>query len=261
MPEIPTVIIVSDPNIGDAICAMHAVQVLAKDRKLVYLHSLNAEVELLMRPRNAKSISEIPESGLYHVKHFSIQNCFRRWGRGLGTPEQHYLKEAGLPGVPIPKARIDLLEVFNKETGTFDKPDVPQAGLVIAPFTQDRDRMWPVEKWNYVIESFLGADVPITVVGAASDPQPWDEVDYYYGRPLSDVGYLMRKAEFGVLSIDSGPSRLAQVVGVKRHVVLSPVIYPEAWVAEPESIQVRSLGPERPDWNPDEVIDAVLRGI
>jgi hypothetical protein len=240
---------------------LHAAQVIAAARPVVYLGSLNQEVELLMRPRNAKSLQEIPRSDLYHVKHLSIQNCFARWGRGLGTPEQHYLKEAGLQGVPIPKAYIDLLKVFNPETGEFEKPQVPQAGLVVAPFTQDRDRMWPIEKWTPVIDYFYKVGLPITVVGAASDPQPWNGVDYYYGRPLSDVGYFMRNAEFGVLSIDSGPSRLAQVVGVKRHVVLSPVIYPEAWVAEPESIQVRSLGPERPDWNPDEVIDAVLRGI
>jgi hypothetical protein len=257
--EIPTLVIISDPNMGDSICAMHAVQIMARERKLLFIDAMNAEVELIMRPRHALPMSAIPESGLFHVKHLSIQHCFRQWGGRLEmSPVRHYLRAAGItiPG-ELPKPNVDLLLKFNYATGAFEAPEVPQAGLVIAPFTQDPGRRWSYARWARVIGQLRDAKIPITIIGSASDREPWYGVDYYYGRSLSDVAYMMKHATIGTLTVDSGPSRLAQAVGAPNHIVLSPSIYPEAWVAEPESFQIRSLGPE-PEWSVSEVVDAVL---
>jgi hypothetical protein len=67
---------------------------------------------------------------------------------------------------------------------------------------------------------------------------------------------MMQEAKV-VVTVDSGPSRLAHAAGIKNHLLLSAKVVPEQWATHPGATVIRG---DAGKWNPTEIA-ATIRGM
>lgn len=130
--------------------------------------------------------------------------------------------------------------------------------VVISPYIlAEIDRFWPLERWQHVIDWCNSRGLSVAVVCGSKIP-PLDDLkkvnpysqahfssyaavmkrslincEYIVDRPLGEVAWLMSRAR-AVVTVDSGPARLAYAVGVgRRHVLLCHNAVSREWGANP----------------------------
>ncbi len=156
---------------------------------------------------------------------------------GMGMPDE----------VPRPEVSLDFDAIWSYE-------------YVIAPFARDSARAMPAELLYEVVWRCAAArhEATVAVIGSARDdfggiPRELlheHVVVTYRDRPLSYVAGLMRRAKYGVVTVDSMPNRLAHAVGVEKHVLLCADVVPREWVEYPG---VRMVYGKPGDWAIEDV--------
>jgi hypothetical protein len=227
-----------DGNIGDALCAIPIVHLLAEQVDRLYVAFRNAHVlELMQWPKNACPLWEVPPGNtpmlVVRVNAHHSQLGGKRW-----HPTQHYCAMAGFPmPTTVPRPRVAVGELA-----------VPAYDFLVAPFTANLgERTWPLHNYRALLQD-LRATYPgcsVAMLGGRGDPQPWprlgeaplgmssEEVAYEYGRSLPEVIAMMRKAKKAVITVDSAPNRLAWASGIDYHVLVCANVVPEAWGGYP----------------------------
>jgi len=99
-----------------------------------------------------------------------------------------------------------------------------------------------------------GLTISVAVIGAKRDPRPWEHIHYVYGAELTQIIHLMQRAKRAVITIDSGPSRLAHVANIANHLIICPDAYPKAWVTHPNAHMI--VG-NRKSWGVSQIVEAV----
>lgn len=173
------------------------------------------------------------------------------------------------------KSAMHVINGFSYETGLnvaldLSFPFVRDAldinvDVVIAPFGSAyaaRDgRVWQQTKWEQLLKT-LPVDLSTVVIGSATDDCSWlpENVNKKLGKPLSYVAALLSKCKLFV-SIDSGPANLANLIGVKNHVLLYPHNCPITgnWNAEEYKIAVSYKWPLVIDIPVEPVIEMCLK--
>ena len=118
---------------------------------------------------------------------------------------------------------------------------------VIAPFSlhdRGRRRQWSERAWREVIAHLLEVrrfGVVYLIGSADDDPTPFAcaGVVPILGRPLPQVADLLATAPM-FISIDSGPSHMAQFLGQTRHLLICSDTFGERWACNPHGRQVRA---------------------
>lgn len=248
--------VVSDLNIGDAVCAMGAVQFIADTCHHVFVWAENFDVAICMRPANQWNTDQVPEFSRMDVIHLSIARSLGEHGR-RAHPIQQYLWQAGVRHERVPQPHFGVLGTFNSATSRVEL-EAPIYDYLIAPWSLDLRRVWPSENYPALFYTLreLQPDCRIGIIGALNDPRPWNDVDYVYGYGLSYVVKMMQTCRRAVITIDSGPNRLAHAANITNHVILSPTCYPDFWVTHPTAVDVRGT-PQT--WNVDAIMNALER--
>ncbi len=247
----PTLVICSDHNLGDSICAMSAIQQLVDERPNVYVCPANLSVFAFMRTPLMLNYQVLTDHTMMHVVHLSITRSLSQRGR-YAHPIQQYLAQAGTFIDYVPQPMINIHPHFS----------VREFDFIVAPWSADEFRMMPVDIWTGLF-NVLQDRFPlcsIAVIGRDGDPRPWHDhiggIRYLYGLPLANVASFMRRARRAVITIDSGPNRLAHAANIRNHIILAPDVYPSNWVGHPGAILITG---SRQSWAHAEIVDAIMR--
>ena len=244
------IVFCSNPEIGDSLCAIPVVQRLAGQCDILYIAMRNGLVaEAAAWPSNVRPLWEAP-SGLLRFVRLDIHRTAVAYDPLTPRHAIHLLMElAGLkPPDCIPEIPIrDWNEV------------VPAHDFLLAPFTADPIgvRCWTDDGWERLIQQ-LRAVAPLAkigIVGGSQDPKPWSGVTYEYGHPLAAVAKMMRRTQFAVITLDSGPSHLAHAAGITNHILLANDTLPLERVKQSRSFVV--YGRQR--WDPQTIAQIALR--
>ena len=105
----------------------------------------------------------------------------------------------------------------------FPKKDIDfDVDIVLAPFGAEVEglRIWQKEKWLALIEALPGNK---WIIGSAHNDYSWlpSDVNIAVGQPIRYIAGLLDKCLLFV-SIDSGPSALANALGIRPHVLIYP---------------------------------------
>jgi ADP-heptose:LPS heptosyltransferase len=155
----------------------------------------------------------------------------------------------------------------------FGEYDVELTDVLISPYIlAERERLWPLDRWQVVIDHLIAKGLSVGVLrGTVLPPHedlakinPYAQahfyenaalmqpsltgVEYITDRPLGEVAYRMSRAKL-VITVDSGPARLAHGVNVgKRHILLCNTQVSYAWGTYEEATvlyrDLRTLQPE-----------------
>lgn len=241
-----TLVILRDPNIGDALLnlpALHALAAeLAPDR-LIYAAFANREVaEIAEWPINVRNILEIePAFGLgdrgstgpkpYADAEIIVLGIAAAIGYQFGPtvmhPTQAIMAWAGLD-IPdeVPQPKINVADA-----------DVPVYDYLIAPFSKSPERSLTRAELGALVAS-LPAGSRIGVLGGAEDPQVFEHHVAFpeYGKTLTTVVNMMRKCKGAVITTDSACNRLAHAAGIKNHLLIAnSSVTPLQWQRHPDA--------------------------
>lgn len=94
--------------------------------------------------------------------------------------------------------------------------------IVIAPFSKDAERVWQFDKWLSLIDT-LPRNFTKAVIGAGDEDYTWvpKDIQVVTGRSLPYIAGLLSSCKL-FISEDSGPSNLANVLGIQNHVLIYP---------------------------------------
>lgn len=162
--------------------------------------------------------------------------------------------------------------------------DAKTYDVLVAPYIlAEAERFWELPKWQTVIDYLVAQGLSVGVLRGSTIP-PLEDLrkinrqnqahfavnaarmtrsltgcEYIVDRKLTEVAYLMKRARL-VLTVDSGPSRLAHAVNIgRKHVLLCSNhvsrdwgIYPEctSWYGSMNDLQLGDVVP---------LVDSVLR--
>lgn len=239
------IVVLPDAGDGDCIEALPCVKALS-EREPVYLVCRNPRVAPLIPWSDRVRIPGDSPRGQQHVEPLSIVYAAREFGHNE-HPARLYFKQAGLPmpeGVPQPEVRID------GEAGAYD--------FLVAPWSHEPSRSLTNEE-AYALIQRLANEYPgasFVIVGSGESPQchvPGVNLTEFYGQRYATVGRMMQLARRAVITVDSGPNRLAHAVGIDHHVLLCADVVPEVWGGHPK---VKMLYGRR-NWTAENVIGKV----
>lgn len=242
-------VIARDNNLGDAIISLPALEALRQRHTDLQILFRNEAVAALL-PKNLRERCtwDIP-SGAHDILTIGAWDAVQRFGRNEHAT-QILMRAAGVePPKDIPRPRI----VFEDKAPAYD--------YVIAPFTADqRERGWDWVHFYNVARALLedNSRASIAVIGASGSDEFGIEpqVSTFYGMSLSFVASLIKNARKAVITLDSGPSRLAHAVGCKRHVLLASNVTPLVWQTHPGC---HALYGDPHSWSVQQVLNAVKR--
>lgn len=239
------IVVLPDAGDGDCIEALPCVAALA-EREIVYLVARNPRIAPLIPWSERIRIPGDSPRGQQHVEPLSIVYAAREFGHA-DHPSRLYFKQAGLPlpgGVPQPEVRID------GEAGQYD--------FVLAPWSHEPSRSL-TNAATYALIEALATEYPnasFVIVGSSESPQthvPGVNLTEFYGQRYATVGRMMQLARRAVITVDSGPNRLAHAVGIDNHVLLCASVVPEVWGGHPKARMLYG----RENWTHENVLRKV----
>jgi len=226
---------------GDAINAMAVAQYIATLWPQVHLVCANKTIEHCMRPPNTVDMTR---SDNHHVYFLSTTHSVKK---PITLHPIEYMMMANnlvLPSMPKPWF------------APFQHVVIPVYDYVIAPYSNDsQNREMPGNVLTYLVNKLSPAK--IAIIGAISDHTracllPL-KAELYMGRALGFVLELMHAAKH-VITVDSGPSRLAYCAPIRDHVIVAPTPeLPAQWVGYPGATVVRS-------WDVNAILTALRPG-
>jgi hypothetical protein len=222
------IVVLPDSGLGDIVCALPAVDELAKTNK-VYLVVFNHIARGLigwggniLHPGDPPYWRENETSVA-----LSIHICVGKWGKP-DHPVRLYYRQAELPmpdGIPQPRI------VIGGALPTFD--------FVVAPWSHDGEgRGLSVGRAEELVRLLRTAypSSSIAVVGAPDSPRLSNDcITEYYGEDLRNIAGLIQNARKAVITVDSFPNRLAHATGTDKHVLLCAEVVPEIWGSHPKA--------------------------
>ncbi len=168
-----------------------------------------------------------------------IVDCRTAYERYAKTSDLHVVQSYfALSGAEPPKLPYTLKL---RSSFTSIRPSV-----VIAPFSaHDRapdhlrfhDRAWYDARWHEVIDAIFCLKPPrsVCVLGSGDDDfQPFQRqgVEVVIDRPLTEVVTIIRDSSL-FISIDTGLSHVAHLIGKKEHLLLYPDYFSRNWACNP----------------------------
>lgn len=247
-------------DLGDQITMLPALKTYHDDlgiwKPTVYMCARELE-DLIPAYSWRVSPSSIDADGVRHVVVPDIWKMMERYANVGKTVHPARLFFAylgmGMPDeVPRPEVSTDFDATWQYE-------------YVIAPFANDPARAMPEEMLRDLVCSLSGAgfEGTVAVVGGAHDdfgaiPRVLlheHTVVTYRGRSLSYIAGLMRRAKYGVVTVDSMANRLAHAADVEKHVLCCADVVPREWVEYPG---VRMVYGKREEWTVRAVLDALV---
>jgi hypothetical protein len=126
-------------------------------------------------------------------------------------------------------------------------------GIVIAPYSGSDfqgNKFWPLDNWKELVQNF---DEPVYLLGSnqnypnaatnggKSDTLNWIEgtnITPVFDKPMAYVADLLIKCKM-LVSIDTGISHLAHMLGIKHHALLYPGCLDIRWVNNPHARHVQ----------------------
>jgi hypothetical protein len=113
--------------------------------------------------------------------------------------------------------------------------------VLVSPFSaHDRvhERCWFDDRWNDLITRLLiayGFPIVYVIASAQDDVRPFQRpgVQTVVGRPLTEIVDLIARSPL-FLSIDTGPSHIAHLIGKREHVLLYPTYLNPGWACNPQ---------------------------
>ena len=252
----------SDRALGDSVCAVAAAQQLAKlwapHYGYCYLYAANQKVQDLMMTPELQLVDHLPEQGVRQVIHLNVGDFLQERGRRV-HPIQHYMQQGGVEWPEaVPRPLFNLPKRPNYPVQRFD--------FLIAPFANETNRQWgtsPEEQaanWRALFRQ-LRVEVPgcsIGVIGGGAHQFRWWDyecISYVYDRPLAEVVLMMQCAGC-VITVDSGPNRLAHGANISHHFLLSPTdVFPEVWITHPKAHQIYAKSSTR--WSVDQILSVI----
>ena len=267
--------LLTDTSIGDTVCALAALQIVAKQYERIAVVQTIPDLGTCMMPTNAATyfIKALPNRAKLEVMNMGVGAAMLpRYGHPIRQILDHL-------GVESPSA---IPQPYWHEKETNVRWDVEEQRYIVEPITypqydfllhmntDDGDRLWPFSQWAKLIEALLeeypgcsigilGSDKRPPWNNHRPDPRPFatpisrgvvdcnfytvaasinDGVAYVYNRSFSTVGSLIKRARKAVITIDSSISRIAHAVGSKNHVLLCPDAYPVEWSSHPGCFNV-----------------------
>jgi hypothetical protein len=211
-----------ETNMGDAVLQIPFILHMARAAgEPVYFEMLNDSVKALVpKHENLFSLRCLPVDSVQRTLRLSINDVIFRFHRQthptIGLFDLH--------GVARPTEDWAIRPELQ-----FEMQAVPEYDYLISPFSEDKNREWPLHNWQLVLEHL---SAPVGVLGGAYEPKPWEGVDYIYGRPLDEVCSLIAKAKC-LITIDAGPSRLAHALAHPKHVLLCSSVVTQVWGSYP----------------------------
>lgn len=233
-----------DGNLGDSLCAVPALEALRQRHADLQILFRNEAVAALL-PKNLRERCtwDIP-SGTHDILTLGAWDAVQRFGRNEHAT-QILMRAAGVePPKDIPRPKI----VFEDKAPAYD--------YVIAPFTADqRERGWDMQNWWQLIAGLHG---DVAVIGGANEQKISciPDSQHHYGKALGFIASLIKSARKAVITLDSGPSRLAHAVGCKRHLLLCSNVVQQVWAMNPYG---HTLYAEPHGWSVQQVLNAVKR--
>lgn len=217
---------------GDTLCAVPVVFHLAT----AYRH--HGPTHLVMRNRAVRRLISWPSlvTSIWTAMPFDhkiIVLDIHKVREKETHPTRHLAKQAGMdPSAPALLDRRSYPIPMAEPT-----QEVPQYDIVLAPHCRAPERTWPLSGWITLLFAIHNVypKASIAVLGASDEPKPFEgipgiaPVTYEYGRSLAEVVAIMRGARIAVVTIDSGPSRLAQLAGIENHVLICSDVVPRLW--------------------------------
>jgi hypothetical protein len=206
-------IYVDIPRIGDSICALPLMKYLADtDGFIVYGPNLNKWVT-----------SNLPSNFVYD-RHLSekdsdyVLSSQKAWDYVVhcGHNNMHMIEGYFLSqGI---KSHLNYSFSFPRE-----KAD-ENIDIVISPYGSDVEgnKIWQFEKWIELIDS-LPSHFTKAIIGADTDDFSWisnrKDIKIISGKSLPYIVSLLDRCKL-FISIDTGTSHLAHVLGLRNHVLL-----------------------------------------
>jgi hypothetical protein len=255
----PLLVIARDELIGDALMALPAICGLAERCDKLYLAQTNRAVAALADyPANVIDV-------LRSEPHWRSQSmpttvlgfaaaCNYNPMRSPMHPIHMLMAWAGLevyPDVlPQPKIRVPEVAARDEVSVSYD--------VVLAPWTDARERtMTPLQVRQLIVALSPGN---FAVLGGATDDRLalGTNAELGYGWPLDYVARVMRRAKC-VVTIDSGPGRLAHAAGIgDRHIILDSTVTPQRSQGHPGATFVRGgIKDGQALWNIEEIVAAI----
>lgn len=241
-----TLIILRDPQIGDALMSLPALHYLAWElarERVIYVAFANQEVARIAEmPVNVRDLMANfePPFGLstpggptpYADAEVIVLGVAAAIGYEFGEkvlhPTQAVMAWAGLDiSADVPQPKINVPDI-----------DVPECDFLIAPWSKDRSRSLTPDEVNGLIDTLLARDgaARIAVLGGIVDPVVTSSTYRgmcVYGKPLDYVVNLMRRCKRAVITVDSAMNRLAHAAGISNHVLLGANVTPPQWQTHP----------------------------
>src|SRR6185437_2551320 len=248
-------------SLGDTLVSFPGTLGLAKKRqaegKDVAIAWTNADVAELF-PHRKYGFHRLTGKRPACVEKISIHDMVHRrngvpFGAKRGHPTSQFLAWVGFPELSGEIHRPEIDDELPAHV------DVPYADLLIAPYVlAEIPRFWALSNWQTVVDA-VDAKVSIACVGSARMPdleglkkinphtqahfaqnhakmQPslaHPNLKHYLDLPLRVVANMMRRAKL-VVTVDSGPARLAHAVGC-HHLLLCNNDVARDWGAYPEA--------------------------
>jgi ADP-heptose:LPS heptosyltransferase len=209
--------------IGDCIAAMPFLHELSKTKHVIAGPNLNRWVlDGIDFPIAFDSELEIKDSRY-------VLEASRSWAYCAQHGSKHHMAQGhfllnGLEAPSLPYSVPLELEECNLDSG-----------IIIAPFSvsdHNGNKFWPVRNWIELAKNFPD---PVYVVGSSKDDFNWTlgtNVWPIAGRSMAFVSSLLKKSKM-LVSIDTGISHLAHMLGIKNHALLYSPAVPPNFVANP----------------------------
>lgn len=245
--RVNALVILPGEKLGDALCSLPALWEIADAVSGdVYFACNNPELQSIIElPPNVKDVfkEELPPI-VADVFRLSYGKAIE-WNHFMGTPHptQQIIAYFGLP-VPeqIPQPRI---KVERQELASYD--------WLIAPLAADPSRSIPFEVFQELLKTLPGTKGVLHNKQFAYDSKT--DTFSCFGYTLAQVVNLMRDAKRGVVTCESGISRLAHAAGIDHHVLLTHNLTPIEHQIHPKCIAVAW------PWTAEGILDALSKRI
>jgi hypothetical protein len=222
--------------IGDAICGMP------------FLHDLSKTYNVIAGPNISKWVLEgvdFPvafdpnlnlEDADYHLDSSLTWQACSRGGNIHHMAQGHYL----VNGLTIPRMPLSIPLKFQQCN--------LEPGIVISPFSRSDhqgNKFWDLKNWLELINHFPD---PVYVVGSSQynndklkyGEDSWDwitatKIRPVINKPMSYISSLLKSCKM-LVSIDTGTSHLAHMLGMSNHALLYSPAVPPNFVRNPHAI-------------------------
>lgn len=208
-------IVFTDWGIGDAICALYAIQGLriAEPESIINFYA-NRNFEWLeladidaFYPKKYRPEVLLPDPII--LSDYSIQD------KHLNSPKHLFSSKLGvIPEVPLIKGKyLNVLPVVSGEY------------IVVSPFSAQANRTWNIKHWKVLIESLKVSGYRVIISDGPFQEKRCKELDteYFCGKSAAWTMNLCRHASL-IIGNDSGIAHVGGWVGTRTIVIMSQLL-------------------------------------